>query len=259
MKLRKILAAVAASAIATSAMAVAASAHEAFLMFTDSAWGWGCWNASDFVDGTTDVTTDGTYTVYLDSTLPAAQVEDEETGELVGAAAVGATVFCVDIDGLATAMNAGKGADGYEDCQTGADKMAFAKAAGVEISDVTITTTSADGTTTDVAVDQDKIIYGDIEGNGKIRIEIYNAYGDTVNDAPIDTTAIAFDESIAVTFTVAGIGGDDAAASDTVVDTDAAATGTDKASPDTGVEGVAAVAGLAVVAAGAVVLSKKRK
>ena len=46
---------------------------------------------------------------------------------------------------------------------------------------------------------------------------------------------------------------------DTVVDTDAPVAGGDKTSPDTGVEGVAAVAGLAVVAAGAVVLSKKRK
>ena len=42
------------------------------------------------------------------------------------------------------------------------------------------------------------------------------------------------------------------------VDTTAPTTG-DKQSPETGVEGVAAVAGLAVVAAGAVVLSKKRK
>ncbi|MBP1579453.1 MAG: NPXTG-anchored protein [Oscillospiraceae bacterium] len=36
-------------------------------------------------------------------------------------------------------------------------------------------------------------------------------------------------------------------------------TTTEKGSPDTGVEGIAAVAGVAVVAAGAVVLSKKRK
>lgn len=51
-----------------------------------------------------------------------------------------------------------------------------------------------------------------------------------------------------------------AGGSNTVVDTDApAATGENKGSPDTGVEGVAAVAGLAVVAAGAVALSKKRK
>lgn len=52
---------------------------------------------------------------------------------------------------------------------------------------------------------------------------------------------------------------DDAAAT---VDAEAAATTTTdstKGSPDTGVEGVAAVAGVAIVAAGAVVLSKKRK
>ena len=256
MKLRKVIAGLAAATIATSAMAVIASAHEAFLMFTDANWGWGCWSAAEFLAGTTDVTTDGTYTVYIDSTLPTAQVEDEETGEMVGAAATGAQVFCVDIDGLAAAYNAGKDAVGYDDCTTSADKMAFAKAAGIEVSDVTVTTTSADGTTTDVAVDQSKIFFGDIEGNGKLRIEIFNAFGETVNDAPIDTTAIAFDESIAVTFTIAGLGGD---AADTVVDTDAPVAGGDKTSPDTGVEGVAAVAGLAVVAAGAVVLSKKRK
>jgi hypothetical protein len=52
-----------------------------------------------------------------------------------------------------------------------------------------------------------------------------------------------------------------AAADDTASDTTATTTTTtsDKGSPDTGVEGIAAVAGVAVVAAGAVVLSKKRK
>ncbi len=51
----------------------------------------------------------------------------------------------------------------------------------------------------------------------------------------------------------------DAPAGDAAVDTNAPVAGGDKTSPDTGVEGVAAVAGLAVVAAGAAVLSKKRK
>ena len=46
---------------------------------------------------------------------------------------------------------------------------------------------------------------------------------------------------------------------DTEAPADTTAPAADKGSPDTGVEGVAAVAGLAVVAAGAVVLSKKRK
>ncbi len=50
----------------------------------------------------------------------------------------------------------------------------------------------------------------------------------------------------------------DADATD-ATDAGAATTTPDKGSPDTGVEGVAAVAGVAIVAAGAVVLSKKRK
>lgn len=65
---------------------------------------------------------------------------------------------------------------------------------------------------------------------------------------------IAFDEKGVATVS----GASDA--SSTVVDTTSPApSGEDKGSPDTGVEGVAAVAGLAVVAAGAVALSKKRK
>ena len=53
---------------------------------------------------------------------------------------------------------------------------------------------------------------------------------------------------------------DNTAADAATVDAEApAATTTEKGSPDTGVEGIAAVAGVAVVAAGAVVLSKKRK
>jgi hypothetical protein len=56
----------------------------------------------------------------------------------------------------------------------------------------------------------------------------------------------------------------DAVADDTADDTAAAATTTtttsaDKGSPDTGAEGIAAVAGAAIVAAGALLLSKKRK
>ena len=62
----------------------------------------------------------------------------------------------------------------------------------------------------------------------------------------------------------AGAAADETPAADdnTAADAEAPAattTTTEKGSPDTGVEGIAAVAGVAVVAAGAVVLSKKRK
>ncbi len=263
MKLRKILAAVAATTIAASAMAAVASAHEAFLMYTDNSWLWGCWNASEFPAGAVDITADGTYTVYVDSTMPTAQVEDPDTAEMVGIAAAGAQVFCVDIDGLAAAKNCSVDNPEYENAKTGKDKQALAEAAGLSITDVIVTTYSSDGTVTDVPVNQDNVIFGDIEANGKIRIELFNAYGDTNAAPPIDTAAISFDEKIAVTFTIAGVGEAADAPADEPADAPAvdttAPTEGDKQSPDTGVEGVAAVAGVAVLAAGAVLVSKKRK
>ncbi len=258
MKITKILAAASAAIISASVLAATACAHETFLMYTDNSWLWGCWSAAEFPAGVVDITEDGTYTVYVDSTLPTAQIEDEDTGEMVGCMATGAQVFCVDIDGLATAKNAGANADGYADCVTGKDKQAFAEAAGISITDVKVQTTSADGTVTDVAVNQDNVIFGDIEANGKIRIELFNAYGDTAANPAVNVEDINFDEKIAVTFTISGVG---AAAAETP-STDAPATETpagDKTSPDTGVEGVAAVAGVAGLAAAALVVSKKRK
>lgn len=67
-------------------------------------------------------------------------------------------------------------------------------------------------------------------------------------------------DSIKVTFEITGLGGGDAdsivyeKADDTVTDTSA-----DKGSPDTGVEGIAVVAGAAIAAGGVMMLSKKRK
>lgn len=187
---------------------------------------------------------------------------------MVPATATGATVFCVDIDGLANALGCGKDAEGYDALQTAAEKMAFAQATGLTISDVVITATNSDGTSTDIAVDESKLYYGDIEGNGKIRLEIYNAYGDTSKDAPIDPAGFSFDDALSVTFTVSGTGmGDAAAADDNAADAatvdaeapaDNAAASDGKGSPDTGVEGIAVVAGVAALAAGAVIVSKKR-
>ena len=263
MKIRSIMAAAAVAVVGTLAVSATAGAYEAFLMYTDTNWGWTCMKAEEFPAGTVDVTADGTYTVYVDNTISTATVEDEETGEDVATVAAGAQVFCVDIDGLAADYNAGKDADGYEACQTGADKMAFAKAAGIEVSDVKVTTTSTDGTTTDVAVDQSKVIFGDIEGNGKIRIEIYNAYGDTSAAPAVNVEDINFDEKIAVTFTISGLGGAAAEetgdAAETPADTATTTPAADKGSPDTGVEGIAAVAGVAALAAGALIVAKKRK
>ena len=105
------------------------------------------------------------------------------------------------------------------------------------------------------------------EGNGKIRLEIYNAYGDTSKDAPIDAAGFSFDDALSVTFTVSGTGMGDAAADDNAADAatvDAAAPAdnaadANKGNPETGVAGVAVAAGVVALAGAAVVASRKRK
>lgn len=264
MKLRKILAAASAAVIGASLLTVAASANEGFLMYASGDWSAQKMELGACPDGEIDVTGDGTYTV----SAYGMEFEDEDTGEMVPAQAVGAVVFCVDITDLALDLYGGKDAEGYADCETAADKMAFAKAAGLDITDVSIQTKSTDGTVVDIPVDQSKILFGDIEGNNKIRLEVYNEYGDSKNDPCIDTSLIDFDDSISVTFTISGLDADAPAEDNTPAeDTDTTPDTTpstpvasdSKGSPDTGVEGIAAVAGLAVVAGGALAIAKKRK
>ena len=55
-----------------------------------------------------------------------------------------------------------------------------------------------------LAVDNSKIVIGDIEGNGNFRIEIYNEYGSTVDDPGIDTD-FSFSSNLAVTWTISGL------------------------------------------------------
>ena len=56
-----------------------------------------------------------------------------------------------------------------------------------------------------VTPDAAKIVYGDIEGNGNFRIEIYNEYGSTASNPPIDASSIVFSDNMVVTFTLSGI------------------------------------------------------
>ena len=263
MKITKILGAASAAVVSAAVMAASAGAYEAFLMYASSDWSVQCMDATSANATTADVTGDGTYTVAVSGF----EWEDEETAEMVPATANGATVFCVDIDGLANALGCGKDAEGYEGLQTAAEKMALAQATGLTISDVVITATNSDGTSTDIAVDESKLYYGDIEGNGKIRLEIYNAYGDTSKDAPIDPAGFSFDDALSVTFTVSGTGMGDAAADDNAadaatVDAEAPADNAadaNKGNPETGVAGVAVAAGVVALAGAAVVAFRKRK
>lgn len=108
----------------------------------------------------------------------------------------------------------------------------------------------------DAATKSDDYSDWDFDIKNTARIQLINVY-DNIAAIPNDSY-----ESIKVTFNVTGLGGgaaaDDTASDATETGSDAVAA-PDKGSPDTGVEGVAAVAGLAVIAAGAVAISRKRK
>lgn len=55
------------------------------------------------------------------------------------------------------------------------------------------------------AFDDTKLICGDIEHNGKYRIELYNQYGDTAKDTGFDIEEIDFTGGISVTFDIKGM------------------------------------------------------
>ncbi len=107
--------------------------------------------------------------------------------------------------------------------------------------------------------------YTDTDFEGKkdyYVVGFYNTYNSDMQFIKSDD----YGNKVEVTFTVSGFkaadGGDstEAPAGDaTQAGTDAPATTPDKNQPDTGVEGVAVVAGLAILATGAIVVAKKRK
>ena len=248
MKLRKILSSVLASAVAVSAMAVTASAvdaqgadGEALIAFADGSWLAQYWaDGAEWasVEETTIITGDGSYSVSVNAK---ATIIDEETGDEIA----------VD----------------------GATDIAFAAVQVVNGETlfpgmvITIDSVELDGK----AVTLNGTPYTSSDEGITTRVNLFNEWATTIpEDArtadglAADATPMAMDKAcgawttMTVNFTVTGAGAADAtdapAAGDVAADTDST-----KGSPDTGVEDVAVVAGLAIVAAGAVLVSKKRK
>ena len=150
--------------------------HQAYLMFTDDNYGWGCWNENKGEDAV--VTGNGTYTVSINKS-------DFKSTDVANAAK-GAKVFCVDILGLCTS-----------------DKMDASKAA---ISNVII---KCDGK--EFKADESKMYEGLIEKDkGNYRLEIRNEWGwgngdFATKDEFVPNSEFGFEESLSVTFTVTGI------------------------------------------------------
>lgn len=57
----------------------------------------------------------------------------------------------------------------------------------------------------ELKVDNSKLVVGDIEGNGRIRIEIFNQYGSTGSNPGITADQIKFTKNMVVTFKLSGV------------------------------------------------------
>lgn len=111
--------------------------------------------------------------------------------------ASGAVCLYVDINGLAAAFGANT-----ENGTKADPAMALAKSKGISVTNLSILT---DGNTFYKFKDSD-ILFGDFEGNGNLRIDIYNEYTEAMTKCPIDLLAILpnllASESIELSFTI---------------------------------------------------------
>lgn len=221
--------------------------YDAYLMFADmgeggSDWFWSNMSGQGFPEADrgngafgvdADVTGNGEYTVSITADSIASPdavtgalnpqvLTDTDNGGYVFPA-IGAVVFCVDITGICDGtMIAGANKDTGEWEWTEAKKNKLKEGDDANINKntmgaykgnelkVEVTSIKADGK--EVEFDGSKIKYGNIEDNNNCyRIELYNEYGLTKEDPPIDPKSIMFSKELSVTFTIEGLA-DDAAA-----------------------------------------------
>ena len=162
--------------------------YPAFLMFGDEDWLWQ--NLKPGTAGDTVVLGDGVYEVYISKdTLP----EDK-----TAVPPKGAYVLCVDITDLGAAMS-----------EIGTKYTSADGDSQVEVAIAVF----VDGKR--ISVKNDRLIYGDIEGNNKLRIEICNAYGTgTWDNCPIDAAEVVQQSELRVVFSLKGTGFNTEAATD---------------------------------------------
>ena len=157
--------------------AAASGSFPAALSYVSDDWAYQDWGSN-----TVDINGNGIYSITLKP----------------GQECVGATVWCIDIDGLGTAIGDDKSALVCEilsiDLDYGKVEFVGKNMAG-------------DTPTVFGTFDNSKLGTGDLENNGNFRIDIFNEYGATGADPGIDTSMISFSSEIAVTFTLEGLNG----------------------------------------------------
>ncbi len=253
MKLRKVLAAAAATAIAATAMSAIASAesYNAYIGFQDTVYSFrNAWNDGSY----------GKATPYFDKAV--IWGEEEDYPDIVDSFDYDLGGYAVDVqytDAVVTADGTYKVAvDGFP---WGMDNATSFNLLFIS-TDIPLTV-GATVTNVDVIVDgQVAASYADPMQNpdDKEYVSILLA---NIWNTELDSYKGAYPtESLALEFTIEGLG---AAATDTATEGTAsagdvdAATDSSKGSPDTGIESVAVIGGLALLAGAGIALTRKRK
>ncbi|MGI6768557.1 MAG: hypothetical protein ACOX43_05705 [Bacilli bacterium] len=154
----------------------------AFMMYSSEEGGWERYTTDGEYAGDALVTGDGTYTVYIKA-ADFGWTEKAKTAQ----------VFLIDIVDLGEAM-------------VHLGTLKEAAAGGLTDTDLKVTVkVFVDGV--EVQVNNSNIIVGDIEGNGRLRLELYNIWGSGTADKPVVNPELLEPESeIKVEFTLEGTG-----------------------------------------------------
>ncbi len=259
--MKKRIAAVAAAIVSAAALTVSASAYNGYIQFQNTAYSFrNDWNEGSYgkdanndafdnviVWGNNDPETYPEYEDYFDYDiggylLPVTYTDVEITGN--GTYTVAVDGFDWALDGQSAFYAAGLSTD------IPVSEGAYISSASLIVDGVK-TLTRDNLTPDDMEQNVDYLVY-----------RLINTYNPDLEKY----TGAYPTSSLAVEFTIAGLGGgaEEAPAEETVVEEPAAgdvqaATVSSKGSPDTGIEDVAVVAGLAILAGAGIVVTRRRK
>lgn len=257
MKLRKVLAAAAATAIAATAMSAIASAesYNGYIGFQTICWGFrNAWSEASYGQATPYFNSGIVWGGNSEETYP--EYEDKFDYDISGYVFDDVQYTDTVITGDGTYKVEAKGykwgLDGDNDFN-----LVFVSTDIPYVEDGPVKCTSATVYVDGAAV---QTIENPLIGNegGYVCISLKNIWNPDITDP---YTGAYPTDSLAIEFTIEGLGSADTATTDTSAsagDVDAA-TDSSKGSPDTGIESVAVIGGLALLAGAGIALTRKRK
>jgi len=162
--------------------------YAAFLMIADDEWSGAWYNQDPGTSGDTVVTGDGIYEV---------KASTESIGVAEGAQFGTLSVLLVDIVDFGSAILQTNGYS-YKDTQ-------YISSTDDENCILTVNVALfVDGVK--MGVDQDLVVFGNLEGNHRLRIELYNVWGSTADAPAISESAFAPTDEVVIVFSIEGSG-----------------------------------------------------